>query len=154
MSSYNLANKNFTKWSASEVASYLQTKEGLENYAELFQSHKIDGSVAHRLTDDDLKDMGIQAIGDRHRIISALETMKKAKDQKDRELILWQGEEVLYWSCCDGCCTTCCGLCTDDPEKYTLRSNYLEIQRPDYNRCGAMKCCFGHSYQIDSIDLS
>ena len=154
MNSYTLADKNFTQWSSSEVASYLQSKEELGNYAELFQSHKIDGSVAYRLTDEDLKDMGIKAIGDRHRILSALETMKKAKDQKDREKILWQGDEVLYWSCCDGCLTTCCGLCKDDPEQYTLRSNYLEIKRPDHNRCASIKCCFGHSYQIDNIDLS
>jgi hypothetical protein len=155
MSAYNLTDKKFELWNSSEVAEFIQSKADIpDSYGELFKSHKIDGSIAHKITDNDLKDMGITAIGDRHRIITALESLKAAKEQKDREKILWEGNEVLYWSGCNKCCTTCCGICKDDPEHYTLRSNYLEIKRPDYNRCGSMKCCFGHSYQIDTIDLS
>jgi len=153
-SAYKLCDKKFESWTSYEIAQFIQSKEDIGNYATLFQSHRIDGSVAHRITDDDLKDMGITAIGDRHRIIAALESLKQAKAQKDREKIIWTGTEVLYWSCCDQGCTTCCGACRDDPEQYTLRYNYLEIKRPDMKRCGTMKCCFGHSYEIDSIDLS
>ena len=155
MTESNLIDKQFELWSSQEVASYLQSKGDIpNNYSELFQSHKIDGSIAYRLTDADLKDMGIITIGDRHRILKVLENLKKAKEQQTRETILWTGQEVLYWSCHDKCCSTCCGLCKDDPEVYTLRNNYLEIKRPDYNRCGSFKCCFGHSYEIDNIDLS
>jgi hypothetical protein len=146
--------KKFELWSSSEVASYLQTKESISNYGSLFESHKIDGSIAHRLTDENLKSIGVTAIGDRHRILAALEEFKKEKQQTDRERILWSGREVLYWSTVDGCWKTCCGLFREDREEYTLRFNYLDIKRPDYNRCfGSFKCCFGHKYHIETIDL-
>jgi len=154
MADKNIVDKNFTKWSSNEIAAFIQSRENLGNYAELFQKHKIDGAVAHRLTDADLKEMGVVAVGDRHRILGALESLRHAKSQQDREKILWEGEEVLYWTCWHKCCSTCCGLCTVDKESYTLRSNFLEIKRPDYNKCGSIKCCFGHSYQIDTVDLS
>ena len=149
-----LTDKNIESWSSNDVASYLQSKERIANYGALFESHQIDGSVAHRLTDEDLKSMGINMIGDRHRILAALEEFKKAKEQTDRERILWTGREELYWSWVDGYYQTWGGLCRGDPEEYTLRFNYLDIKRPDYNRCfGSFKCCFGHSYHIDTIDL-
>jgi len=153
-SAYKLSDKKFEAWSSTEVAQYIQSKEDIGNYAELFQVHRIDGSIAHRITDKDLADMGITAIGDRHRIMAALQSLKEAKAQKDREKIIWTGTEVLYWSCCQQCCVTCCGCRDNDPEEYTLRFNYLEIKRPDSNQCGNINCCFGHSYEIDSIDLS
>lgn len=146
--------KNFSEWSPREVAQYLTKKEKLEDYTEVFEKNKIDGTIAFRLTDAELKDMGIGAIGDRHRILSAFETMGKAKSQKDREKILWEGTEVLYWTCCDKGFKTCCGICSDDHETYILRNNFLEINRPDYNKCGAIRCCYGHKYEIDTVDLS
>lgn len=150
----NLVDKKFTQWSSSEVAAYMQSKEQIGNYAELFQKHKIDGSIAHRLSHADLKEMGIVAVGDRHRVMSALEGLRRAKEQKDRETVLWQGEEVMYWSCGHKCAKTCCGCCSEDKTYYTLRANFLEMRRPDINKCGAIKCCFGHSYKIDTVDLS
>lgn len=150
----SLVDTDFTKWTTAEVSAFIHSKKEIGNYAEMFQKHKIDGSIAHRLTDSDLKEMGVFAIGDRHRIMAALESLQTAKQQKDREKILWKGEETLYWTSCHRCCSTCCFMCTEDLEAYTLRSNYLEIKRPDYNKCGPWKCCFGHSYQIDTIDLS
>ena len=150
----NLVDTDFTKWTTAEVSAFIQSKKEIGNYAEMFYKHKIDGAIAHRLSDSDLKEMGVFAIGDRHRIMMALEQLKGAKEQKDREKILWKGEETLYWSSCHRCCSTCCYMCNEDLEAYTLRYNYLEIRRPDLNRCGPIKCCFGHSYQIDTIDLS
>ena len=150
----NLVDTDFTKWSSLEVTAYIQSKEKIGNYAEMFQKHKIDGTIAHNLTDSDLKEMGVVAIGDRHRILSALGDLRRAKEQIDREKILWRGDETMYWSGCHKCCSTCCYVCTEDREEYTLRSNFLEIKRPDYNKCGSIKCCFGHSYTIDTIDLS
>lgn len=32
--------------------------------------------------------------------------------------------------------------------------NFLEIKERNYNRCGGCKCCYGHNYSIDTIDLS
>jgi len=148
-----LVDTNFTNWSTDEVAKYIESKD-LGNYTELFQKHKIDGSVVHRLTDVDLKDMGVHAFGDRQKICMALEQLRNAKDQQDRETVLWEGEEVLYWNCWDRCAKTKCGCCSDDPEKYSLKANHLEVHRPDVNRAGTFRCCFGHSYELVTVDLS
>jgi len=145
--------KDFQKWSSDEVAAYLGTK-GLEGYATIFREQKVDGSVVHTLTDDDLKEMGVQAIGDRRKIMTVLEGLREASDQKDREAVLWEGTEVQFWSCCDWARSTKCGCCSEDAENYKLRYNYLEIHRPDYNECGWIRCCYGHSYKIMSVDLS
>ena len=149
---------NFEAWTSDEIATYIQSKfpeeAGIEQYGNLFRQHKIDGAIIHRIQEHDLKEMGVTAVGDRHRILTALDTLKEHKQQSNREQILWTGHEELYWSGWNKCCTTCGGMCKEDPEHYILRYNYLEIQRPDYNKCGALKCCFGHSYQIDTIDLS
>ena len=44
-------------------------------------------------------------------IMEALETLKRAQKQQDREKVLWEGTELLYLSCWDGCWSTCCGGC-------------------------------------------
>ncbi len=150
----SLVDTDFKKWTTAELSAFIQSKKEIGNYSEMFQKHRIDGSIAHRLTDSDLKEMGVFAIGDRHRIMIALESLRTAKQQIDREKILWRGEETLYWSCCHKCFSTGCYTCPVDLEAYTLRYNYLEIRRPDQNRCGCITCCFGHSYQIDTVDLS
>lgn len=154
MSEY-LVNADFESWSAAQLAAYFKEKTDLDgNYAELLEKQKVDGKVIHSITEDDLKSMGIDTIGDRKRVMAAIHTLKKAKDTKDRTKVLWQGKEVLYLSCWDQCCTTCCGCCPQDPEEYTLYYNHMEIKRPDKNRCGPFMCCCGHSYQIDNIDIS
>eukprot|EP00536_Pseudo-nitzschia_multiseries_P003267 jgi/Psemu1/284308/fgenesh1_pg.49_\ len=149
-----LSGKDVESWTSDEVASFLQSKDHIANYGAVFRSNRIDGTVAYRLTDRDLQSMGIDLIGDRHRILAALEDLKKAKEQTDRERILWVGHEELHWSWFDRAHRTWCGLCREDPEEYTLRFNYLDIQRTKTNRCcGIFTCCFGNSYHTDTIDL-
>lgn len=109
LSQYDLLDENFEKWTPEELADYIQRRESIGNYAELFRDQKIDGSIAHSITDDDLKEMGVSAIGDRKRICEALESLKQAKHQKDREKVLWVGREEMYWGGCDKCWQTCCG---------------------------------------------
>lgn len=153
MASERLVDKDFQKWSPAEVAAYLG-KKGLEGYTEVFQQHKVDGSVVHTLTDDDLKEMGVEAVGERKKVMAAIKGLREASDQKDREKILWEGTEVRYWSICHWARSTCCGCCSDDAESYTLRYNFLEIHRPDYNKVGQTRCCFGHSFLNLTVDLS
>jgi len=153
MKSEGLVDKDFHKWSSVEVAAHLG-KKGLKGYTELFQQHKIDGSVFHNLTEENLKEMGIESVGDRKKVMAAIKDLRETSDQKNREKILWKGKEVKYWSFCHWARSTSCGCCTDDPEKYTLRYNYLDINRPHYNRVCGMRCCFGHSWLKMTVDLS
>lgn len=158
MSEYDLNEnngKNFEDWTAQELAQYFKEKTDLDDdYAELLQKQKVDGRVAPQLTEEDLRHMGIDTVGDRKRVMAAIETLKKAKDINDRSKVLWQGEEVLYLSCWQWCCETGCGCCPQDPEQYTLVYNHLSIKKPNENRCGPCICCFGHSFEIDNIDIS
>lgn len=153
MSEY-LVNKNFDDWTAHELAGYINSKAGLAGYGEMFAKENITGKVAPRLSEADFKEMGVGKIGDRHALKAAIDTLAKAKNQKDREKTLWEGEEVLFFSCWDGCCSTCCGCCPQIPALYKLRYNSLEIKHRKPCMCGPCKCCFGNSYTIDNIDLS
>ncbi|MEE8633513.1 MAG: adenylate/guanylate cyclase domain-containing protein, partial [Methyloceanibacter sp.] len=45
---------------------------GLGEYAAAFEQNRIDVNVLRELTNDDLKDIGVEAVGDRRRILSAI----------------------------------------------------------------------------------
>jgi hypothetical protein len=81
-----------------------------------------------------LKQMGVETVGDRKRVMDAIATLKKAKAIKEREKVLWTGIEIRFVSCWEWCCETCCGCCPQDAEEYTLRSNHLEIKKPNLVR--------------------
>jgi hypothetical protein len=132
MSEFLLEQKDFEEWTAAELAEYFKQKTDLDNnYAELLQKQKVDGKVAPSLTEDDLRQMGIDTVGDRKRVMEAIHTLKRAKNIKDRDRVIWTGVELRYISCWQWCCETCCGCCPQDREEYTLYYNHLEIKKPD-----------------------
>ena len=52
---------------------------GLGQYEEKFRDNKIDADVLPRLTADDLKDVGVAAVGDRRRLLDAIAALSAAK---------------------------------------------------------------------------
>src|SRR5208337_5187901 len=59
-------------WSAAmDVGDWLRGL-GLGQYEEKFRDNKIDADVLPRLTADDLKDIGVSAVGDRRRLLDAI----------------------------------------------------------------------------------
>ncbi|MDG4649716.1 adenylate/guanylate cyclase domain-containing protein [Roseibacterium sp. SDUM158017] len=56
----------------SDKVSRWLAERGLAEYAPLFQENKIDLSILPELTVEDLKDMGVTAVGDRRRIMRAI----------------------------------------------------------------------------------
>src|SRR5271157_4515568 len=52
---------------------------GLGQYEEKFRDNKIGADVLPRLTADDLKDVGIAAVGDRRRLLDAIAALAAAK---------------------------------------------------------------------------
>jgi hypothetical protein len=56
---------------AIEVRQWLRNL-GLEQYAPLFHDNDIDGAMLHRLTADDLRDLGITSVGHRRRLLDAV----------------------------------------------------------------------------------
>ena len=53
---------------------------GFGKYAGLFEMHEVDGEALPLLTYEDLKEMGIAAVGTRRRIYSAIQLLSKGSD--------------------------------------------------------------------------
>ena len=51
---------------------------GLAQYEEKFRDNKIDADVLPELTADDLKDIGVSAVGDRRRLLAAIAALTSA----------------------------------------------------------------------------
>ena len=45
---------------------------GLAQYAEMFRANDIDGELLSRLTNDDLKDIGVASLGHRKKLLEAI----------------------------------------------------------------------------------
>ena len=148
---------NFCDWSPQQLADYFKqrtTKMGGGDYSEMILKHKIDGKVAHRLKDGDLLQMGVTSVGDRLRIMEEIDKLERSLQQKAREKVLWSGKEELYFTWFAQCCSACCGCCPDDPAEYSLTGAHLTITTHQPMRCGPVRCCCGHRYEIDNVDLS
>jgi hypothetical protein len=49
---------------------------GLEEYEAAFRDNKVDAAVLPKLTADDLKDLGIAAVGDRRKLLEAIAALR------------------------------------------------------------------------------
>src|SRR6516225_1946986 len=70
-------------WSAAmDVGGWLRGL-GLGQFETNFRDNKIDADLLLRLTNDDLKDIGVSALGDRRRLLDAIAALAAAKPQAD-----------------------------------------------------------------------
>jgi hypothetical protein len=143
--------ENFETWSAEDLAQYLKAKCDLADYYEMILKHDITGKVAPQLSENDLKEMGISSIGDRKRLQLAISELQKAARKKEREKVIWEGKEILWFSCWDACMGSCCGCCPVDPAAYKLTGTHLSITTVQPCYCGPIRCCFGHEYHVDNV---
>jgi hypothetical protein len=146
--------ENFAQWSALELSDFLRSCGLGNDYSEMIVKHGITGQVAPRLTEHDLKEMGMGMIGDRKRFTAAIETVQKAARQVEREKTIWSADQVLWVSWWDGCRGTGCGGCPVDAAQYKLTGTHLQIKTPLTKRCGPIRCCCGHEYLLDNLDLT
>src|SRR4029077_2510516 len=56
---------------------------GLGEYEEKFRDNKIDATVLPQLTTDDLKDIGVSAVGDRRKLLAAIAALSAAAPSTD-----------------------------------------------------------------------
>ena len=57
---------------------------GLEEYEAAFRENKVDAAVLPKLTVEDLKDLGVAAVGDRRKLLEAIEVLRSGtKPQVD-----------------------------------------------------------------------
>jgi hypothetical protein len=50
---------------------------GLVEYETEFRKNKVDASILPKLTADDLKDLGVAAVGDRRKLLEAIEVLRE-----------------------------------------------------------------------------
>src|SRR5215203_2245804 len=57
-----------------DIAKWLES-QGFGEYVEVFANNKIDADVLPSLTSDDLKELGVAAVGDRRRLLRAIASL-------------------------------------------------------------------------------
>src|SRR5262249_17890402 len=60
-----------------DIASWLR-QMGLEQYEPVFRAHAIDGSMLPSLTAEDLKDLGVELVGHRRKLLDAIAALHTA----------------------------------------------------------------------------
>jgi class 3 adenylate cyclase len=60
-----------------DIGTWLQGL-GLEEYAPAFRDNRIDAAILPKLTGDDLKDIGVAAVGDRRKLLEAIAALREA----------------------------------------------------------------------------
>src|SRR5512147_1106360 len=58
-----------------DVSAWL-AKLGLERYTQLFRDNEIDADTLTTLTSEDLKDLGIELVGHRRKLLNAIESLR------------------------------------------------------------------------------
>jgi hypothetical protein len=151
MATNESAIENFENWTAAELGEYLKVHADLGDYYEVILEHDITGKVAPKLGEDDMKEMGMKSIGDRKRLQLAIVDLQKAARKQEREKVIWEGQEILWFSCWDAAMGSCCGCCPMDPATYKLTGTHLVIRTEKPCYCGPFRCCFGHEYNVDNV---
>jgi class 3 adenylate cyclase/predicted ATPase/DNA-binding winged helix-turn-helix (wHTH) protein len=64
--------------SSMDIAAWLRGL-GLEQYVSAFRSNNVEGEVLHRLTAEDLRELGVASIGHRHRLLDAIASLGKGQ---------------------------------------------------------------------------
>jgi class 3 adenylate cyclase len=59
---------------------------GLEEYETAFRENKIDATVLPKLTTEDLKDLGVVAVGDRRKLLEGIEVLRSGKKSESTPL--------------------------------------------------------------------
>ncbi len=63
-----------------DIAQWLE-RLGLDEYAAAFAQNRIDGAALKLLSDDDLKELGVAALGDRRKLSAAISALEPETSQ-------------------------------------------------------------------------
>ncbi len=80
---------------------------GLSRYAPVFEVHEVDDEVLPMLTLEDLKDMGINAVGSRRKMYCAIRSLGRGF----HELIEWS---LMLVFVCVSACVRVPGVCVEE----------------------------------------
>lgn len=79
-------------WSTQDVINMFVERINCGYANEMFLANKINGKALMLLREDHLKEMGIQAIGDRVYMLEMIKVLKKKKKELETTAALWSGE--------------------------------------------------------------
>lgn len=60
---------------------------GLGRYEQLFHEHEIDADILLKLTSDDLKEIGVTAVGHRRMLLEAIQALQPAAEEASKEIV-------------------------------------------------------------------
>ena len=66
-------------WSILDVSDFLAANNFDEEVVKVFRSNKINGKVLYLLTEEDFRELGLTALGDRRLLSQLLKELKKVK---------------------------------------------------------------------------
>ena len=106
------------------------------------------------VSDADLKDIGIDIVGDRCRFRQLIKTLGRKARHAQRTKIIWEGKERIFFSRFEACVGTCCFIFPEDPSTYKLTNNHLKVKTVEPARIGPIRLCCCNSYKVNNVDLS
>ena len=109
-SNEDLLSNDYHKWDSHQLGLFFR-RRGLSEYYETLQKHKITGQLAPLLNDVDLKEMGVDIVGDRLMFKHHLQDLSRRERYMKRIESLWEGEERIFFSDCDKLIFTIGGFC-------------------------------------------
>lgn len=138
-----------------EQVGQLFASKGFTEYSHLFQQHNINGHRLLLLTPDDLREMGVNKIGDRLGMQHELSLFKSTARTVMRSSKIEEHEQVYPHNTCRWLCDTCCGLCPPQMDHYTLGTMSLKITHTySPTVCGRRCSCLGVRVENDVHPLT
>ena len=88
---------DYHSWDEDKLGLFFR-KKGLGAYCAVLKTHKITGALAPLLQDDDLKEMGIDVIGDRLMFKHHLKELARRERFNRRIQSHWEGTEQVFFN--------------------------------------------------------
>lgn len=80
----DLAMRKMESWSVEEVCGFIEEKGFEKDVIELFRANRIRGPVLSTLTDEELKELGVAALGDRKLLLKLFQHTSDFTNSNDK----------------------------------------------------------------------
>ena len=119
---------HFAVWGSDEVCRWL-AEVGLSQYAPRFRDHKIMGRVLPSIEERHLREMGVDIVGDRVRLLAEARRLATHAVQANRFKVLWEGAAPRFTKGpLDWCWQWCvCRPVWAEVNRYKLTANSLVV---------------------------
>lgn len=128
-------------WSAARVQTWLADID-MQQYAPCFAKNHIQGKVLALLTEDHLREIGVESVGHRVLLFEKCHEIRRAAVHKMRNEVLWESDEQIYTGGCDDWCfkQCTCYSCRVDPDHYKLTGSALYLSEVDASKAKGCNC--------------